>query len=147
MPGEREDHPASSPISLDLDSIFVSKEFRVESLADQISWASGSCYTALVKSGSNGRTDLAVSDATANPGGVASNPTVGDTEKTSSARARDLVWHDVATNTTKTYVSSDLLIPPGHDTPLSIDDYALSPDKSRLLIFTNSRKVWPRCST
>lgn len=146
MPAERED-PASSPISLDLDSIFASKEFRVESLADQrISWASGSCYTALVKSGSNptslGRTDPAISDAAANLGDVASKSNVGDSQKSSSTRTHDLVWHDVATNTTKTYVSSDLLIPPGHDTPLSIDDYALSPDKSRLLIFTNSRKVW-----
>ena len=93
MPAERED-PASSPISLDLDSIFVSKEFRVESLSDQrIAWASGSCYTALVKSGINltslGSSDLAISNATANSGGVASKSNVGDSEKSSNTRTRD----------------------------------------------------------
>lgn len=142
-----------SPISLDLDSIFVSKDFRVESFSQPRWWASGSCYTALVNSGSSvngvgpGHTRLGLgipaNDAGANTsGGVTYKSNVGEAEKSSSAPTRDLVWHDVATNTTKTYVSSDLLIPPGHDAPLSVDDYALSSDKSRLLIFTNSRKVW-----
>jgi dipeptidyl-peptidase-4 len=39
-------------------------------------------------------------------------------------------------------VSSSLLVPPGAHAPLSIDDYALSRDRSRLLIYTNSQKVW-----
>lgn len=128
-------------------------------------WNSGSCYTALIKSGANrsrgGTNGAQQHDSTSNMGssnGVSNNikgdnstnkswlsssPTPGSGNMSSSGPPRrDLVWHDVATNTTETYVSSDLLTPPGHDTPLSVDDYALSPDKSRLLIFTNSQKVW-----
>ena len=33
---------------------------------------------------------------------------------------------------------------PGTKTPLAIEDYVWSKDKSRLLIFTNSKQVWRR---
>mmetsp|Transcript_31702 Transcript_31702/g.66671 ORF Transcript_31702/g.66671 Transcript_31702/m.66671 type:complete len:821 (-) Transcript_31702:187-2649(-) len=142
--------PQTNDLILNIDSIFVGKDFRAESFSQPRWWASGSCYTALVKSGSNisGRPGLDVlannnvGIRSSNNGSDGASKLNGEAEKSSSAPTRDLVWHDVATNTTQTYVSSDLLIPPGHDTPLSVDDYALSPDKSRLLIFTNSRKVW-----
>lgn len=145
--------PPSNDLILNMDSIFVGKDFRAESFSQPRWWASGSCYTALVKSGSTSSMGRPGLDILANSnaglcssnrsGDGASKMNNGEAEKmSSSAPTRDLVWHDVATNTTQTYVSSDLLIPPGHDAPLSVDDYALSPDKSRLLIFTNSRKVW-----
>ncbi len=158
-------------LTLDIESIFVGKQFRAESFSQPRWWASGSCYTALVKSGSNapsGTTGGQVGSGGGGGGGEVRPPGGLDSaaavvhgtipssrngvsnDKSSSpslstsapTHQRDLVWHDVATNTTKTYVSSDLLIPPGQDTPLTIDDYTLSSDKSRLLIFTNSRKVW-----
>ena len=148
------DPPPSTPekkdLVLSLDSIFVGKDFRAESFSQPRWWASGSCYTALIKSGSNnaGRADNS-SSATGSTNGSSSNlagdaqkPTSSSSSSSSAPPSRDLVWHDVGSNTTKTYVSSELLIPPGYDTPLTVDDYALSPDKSRLLIFTNSRKVW-----
>lgn len=147
--------PTRSDLVLNLDSIFVGRDFRAESFSQPRWWASGSCYTALVKSGSNGSgrttgpgisaSGTAVSSSINGGGGGVAPPKSNGAEaekSSSSAPTRDLVWHDVATNTTKTYVSSDLLVPPGHDAPLSVDDYALSSDKSRLLIFTNSRKVW-----
>jgi len=150
MSGDKEmqSPPASSPAStqddgltLTVDSIFVGKEFRTESFSQPRWWETGSCYTALVKAGKKPITDLRGSN-----NDVSSSTKESDTAKTSSSGGgpprRDLVWHDVATNTTETYVSSDLLIPPGLDTPLPVDDYTLSPDKSRLLIFTNSQKVW-----
>ncbi len=34
------------------------------------------------------------------------------------------------------------LIPPGETEPLAIDGYAFSHDLARLLIFTNSKRVW-----
>ena len=148
------DPPPSTPekkdLVLSLDSIFVGKDFRAESFSQPRWWASGSCYTALIKSGSNnaGRADNS-SSATGSTNGSSSNlagdaqkPTSSSSSSSSAPPSRDLVWHDVGSNTTKTYISSELLIPPGYDTPLTVDDYALSPDKSRLLIFTNSRKVW-----
>lgn len=132
-----------------MDSIFVGKQYRAESFSQPRWWASGSCYTALIKSGTTGTRGVLsgnINSTTINYGGsIGINSTkIENVEKSSSGSGSvgALVWHDVSTNTTKTYVSSDLLIPPGHDTPLSVDDYALSPDKSRLLIFTNSRKVW-----
>ena len=40
------------------------------------------------------------------------------------------------------WVSAARLVPPGDSMPIAIEDYAVSPDRKRLLLFTNSRKVW-----
>jgi dipeptidyl-peptidase 4 len=58
--------------------------------------------------------------------------------------ASDLVVYDTATGLRRILVSASRLIPPGATAPLSIDGYALSTDRSRLLLFTNSKKVWRR---
>jgi dipeptidyl-peptidase-4 len=129
----------SPPLTLSIDSIFVGKDFRSESFSQPRWWDSGSCYTALLKSDAR-RREPAI--GAPNGGGVNTKGGKDKEDKHSSFPTRDLVWHDVSTGTSETYVSSDLLIPPGHDQPLHVDDYALSPDKSRLLIFTNSQKVW-----
>ena len=42
----------------------------------------------------------------------------------------------------RSLVPASRLVPPGLDSPLDIDDYAWSDDGRRLLIFTNTRKVW-----
>jgi dipeptidyl-peptidase 4 len=55
---------------------------------------------------------------------------------------RDIVRHDPKTNTTEILVPAELLVPPGGNAPLGLDDYTFSPDRSRLLIFTNSQRVW-----
>src|SRR6185295_18649387 len=34
------------------------------------------------------------------------------------------------------------LVPPGDSLPLVVEQYTLSPDRTQLLLFTNSRKVW-----
>ena len=144
---EAAQQPAAEPggrdLVLTLDSIFVGKEFRAESFSQPRWWASGSCYTALVKAAGGGSAASGGDNGAAKAGGEADKAAAAAASSSSDrAPTRDLVWHDVAANATETYVSSDLLVPPGHDAPLSVDDYALSPDKSRLLIFTNSRKVW-----
>lgn len=54
----------------------------------------------------------------------------------------DLVAHDTATGATEVLVPSAALVPAGAKAPLAISNYAWSSDKSRLLIFTNTRKVW-----
>jgi dipeptidyl-peptidase-4 len=58
------------------------------------------------------------------------------------AGGRDLVRHDAATGQRSVLVAAELLIPPGESEPLAIEDYALSHDQSRVLIFTNSKRVW-----
>ncbi len=61
---------------------------------------------------------------------------------TDTAGGRDLVRHDPASGKTEILVPAGLLVPSGADGPLDIDDYAFSPDLSRLLVYTNSKRVW-----
>ncbi len=58
--------------------------------------------------------------------------------------ARDVVSIDPATGHRHVVVPAESLIPPGGSAPLSIADYAFSGDGSRLLVFTNTRRVWRR---
>lgn len=56
--------------------------------------------------------------------------------------ALDLVRYDAASGTRAVLVSADELVPDFRDRPLTIEDYDFSPDGSRLLIFTDSQRVW-----
>ncbi len=58
------------------------------------------------------------------------------------AGGRDLVLHDPASGNGQVLVSAAQLVPARESSPLAIDDYALSPDRCRLLVFTNSKRVW-----
>jgi dipeptidyl-peptidase-4 len=58
------------------------------------------------------------------------------------AGARDIVRYDPETGRREVFVPAAQLIPPGATAQLTIDEYALSTDRSRLLIFTNSKRVW-----
>ena len=55
---------------------------------------------------------------------------------------KDLVRYETATGARGTLVPWEKLVPAGETKPLSIDDYAFSRDGKRLLVFTNSKKVW-----
>ncbi len=56
--------------------------------------------------------------------------------------ARDIVRYDAATGARTIYVGARQLTPPGAAHPLGIEGYGWSPDGSRLLLFTNSQRVW-----
>ncbi len=56
--------------------------------------------------------------------------------------SKQLVRYDTATGTRTVLVTVDQLTPAGQDRPLEIEDYDWSDDKSKLLIFTNTVKVW-----
>ena len=59
------------------------------------------------------------------------------------ATGRDLVSYDTASGGDRTVlVSAASFIPKGSTTPLAVEGYKWSPDHTRLLVFTNSRKVW-----
>jgi dipeptidyl-peptidase-4 len=58
--------------------------------------------------------------------------------------ASDLVRYDTATAQREVLVSAQQLIPPGEKKPIEIEDYELSADTNRVLIFTNSKRVWRR---
>ncbi len=54
----------------------------------------------------------------------------------------DIVRYDAEGGTRSVVMPASRLIPPGTSTPLGIDDYEWSSDGSRLLIFTNTARVW-----
>jgi dipeptidyl-peptidase-4 len=54
----------------------------------------------------------------------------------------DIVRYDAATGERTVLVGGIKMVAPGQATPLPIDDYAWSKDGTKLLIFTNTKKVW-----
>ncbi|HEV2290282.1 MAG TPA: S9 family peptidase [Gemmatimonadales bacterium] len=56
--------------------------------------------------------------------------------------AYDIVRYATASGERSVLVSAKELTPAGDSTPLGIDDYAWSADGSKLLVFTNTRRVW-----
>ena len=63
-------------------------------------------------------------------------------ELSADRKGRDIVFTDALTGEEKTLVEASSLTPVGKDKPLSIYDYIWSNDESKLLIFTNTRRVW-----
>jgi dipeptidyl-peptidase-4 len=56
--------------------------------------------------------------------------------------ALDIVRYDAATGAKTILVSAQSLTPPGASSPLAIEEFTLSADNQRLLIFTNAERVW-----
>lgn len=57
-------------------------------------------------------------------------------------QANDIVRYAAESGERSVMVSASELVPPGKSAPLSIDNYAFSNDLSRILIYTDSKKVW-----
>ena len=58
--------------------------------------------------------------------------------------ASDVVRYDTATGARTILVSASDRIPPGASGPLEVDDYVWSNDRGKLLLFTNTERVWRR---
>ena len=54
----------------------------------------------------------------------------------------DIVRYETATGAKSVLVSARALIPAGDSTPLRFDDYTWSADGAKLLLFTNTERVW-----
>jgi len=63
-------------------------------------------------------------------------------EFNAAANGNDIIRYDVTNGSKTVLVKAAQLLPAGASKPLSIDDYTWSGDNSKLLIFTNTRKVW-----
>jgi dipeptidyl-peptidase-4 len=61
---------------------------------------------------------------------------------TNGESGRDLVLNDPATGAKEVIVPGRQFIPPGETSPLGVTSYAFSGDESKLLIYTNDKKVW-----
>ncbi len=74
--------------------------------------------------------------------GGASYTTLEPSESTEEAK--DIVRYETPSGRREVLVAASLLVPEGETKALEIDDYAWSDDRSRLLIFTNTKRVWRR---
>ena len=101
------------PGALSLERIFSSGEFRAERFGPARWLEGGQAYTTLEPAA-----------AAAGDGGY------------------DIVRYDAATGERSILVSAASLVPAGADAPLDVEDYAWSPAGSKLLVFTNSERVW-----
>lgn len=66
------------------------------------------------------------------------------TQPSPQGAGRDLIRRDVETGATAIVLAASQLVPPGQSDPLAIDEFAFSEDETRVLIFTNSQRVWRR---
>jgi dipeptidyl-peptidase-4 len=55
---------------------------------------------------------------------------------------QDIIKYDARSGTRSVLVSANQLIPEGKNKPITISDYKWSLDNNKLLLFTNTRKVW-----
>ncbi|NIM97105.1 MAG: prolyl oligopeptidase family serine peptidase [candidate division Zixibacteria bacterium] len=60
----------------------------------------------------------------------------------SNKEGRDIVLYDAETGEPEILVPANRLIPKGEKDPLSISNYVWSSDGQKLLIFTNTKRVW-----
>jgi len=63
-------------------------------------------------------------------------------ERAADGAGRDIVRYDTASARREIFVPAARLVSPGAKAPLHIADYAWSPDGWRLLVFTNTARVW-----
>ncbi len=56
--------------------------------------------------------------------------------------ARDVIRYETRTGDRSVLISADRLIPRGQNQPLRIANYIWSPDKKKMLIYTNTKRVW-----
>jgi len=70
------------------------------------------------------------------------NKSYSTLEFNAAAKGNDIVRYDVVNGTKTILVNASQLLPAGAGKPLTIDNYSWSDDNSKLLIFTNTRKVW-----
>ncbi len=57
-------------------------------------------------------------------------------------KARDIVQYNPATGETNILVAASCLVPEGSNNALSISSHTFTKDLSRLLVFTNTKRVW-----
>lgn len=63
-------------------------------------------------------------------------------EPSASGGGQDIIYYDSQSGEGKLLIAAGQLTPEGEDQPLRIADYSWSNDQQKLLIFTNTRRVW-----
>ncbi len=121
--------------NLNLDRIFNSADFGDEGF-DRPRWCDeGSNYTTLRRRVQQN------DDSMANARADLTSTTAADSNVTNTL-VHEIIYHDAGTSSESVMVSYQQLIPPNETVPLPIDDYVVSKDRKKVLIFTNAQKVW-----
>jgi dipeptidyl-peptidase-4 len=63
-------------------------------------------------------------------------------EPSAAGTGSDIVRYQTATGAREILVAAERLIPAGEKTPLPLENYQMSPDGHKVLVFTNSKTVW-----
>ena len=70
------------------------------------------------------------------------NESYSTLEPNTQTGGKDIVRYEAKSGKKSIVISASLLIPEGQTKPLTIADYVWSDDNRKLLVFTNTRKVW-----
>src|SRR5436190_3291055 len=63
-------------------------------------------------------------------------------EASGKGEAQDIVRYDAASGQRSILIAADKLTASGASTPLVVEEFEVSPDKTKLLLFTNTERVW-----
>src|SRR4051812_28501367 len=63
-------------------------------------------------------------------------------EPAGKGEAQDIVRYDIATGAREILMAADKLVPAGASTPLTVEEFEISPDAKKALLFTNTERVW-----
>src|SRR5256714_6851913 len=63
-------------------------------------------------------------------------------EPAGKGEAQDIVRYEITTGQRLILVGADKLVPAGASTPLVVEEFEVSPDAGKLLLFTNTERVW-----
>ncbi|KGJ90417.1 S9 family peptidase [Colwellia psychrerythraea] len=121
--------------ALTLKSIYQDKAFKSETIG-QIRWLKdGSGYLSIEDSEAD-KIEASESDTNRN------SKNSSDSSESKEEANKEIVQYDSKTLTRTVLVTAKQLTPTGAKKALEIDDYTFSDDRSKLLIYTNSKKVW-----
>jgi dipeptidyl-peptidase-4 len=134
-------------LNAQIDRIFGSSSYQVPRFGPARWLADGTAYTTVERSAPAAPGAPAAPAAPGAPGAPApsapSAPSApGAPGGAAPSAAWDIVRYDATSGARAVLIAGSTLVPPGTSSPLSIDDYAWSADGRRLLLFTNTRRVW-----
>ena len=140
------DEPAD-PSILTLERIFQGQEFKTKSFGPYEWLDDGAAYTTLEDTEQPERVEAQDREDPADQdSGDIEVDEVEETaeEEDAPSPPKELVRYDTRTGARSVLVTAGQLTPAGREEPLDVAAYKWSDDKSKLLIFTNTVKVWRR---
>ena len=121
---------SSDPAMLSVKRIFGEKDFRTKSFGPFKWLDDGDAYTSMEEL-----------EEEAAPGPPVDGSSE-DSEKEEPSPRTQLIRYDTRSGKSTVLVTAEQLTPSDSEDQLSVDDYEWSEDKSKLLLFTNTKKVW-----